>query len=127
MTRKFFIKYFLFLVLLNSAYVYASVNIKIPCPPFDTIQQSAYKIDTAIPFDEAYVAVSSNPIFYENKRHWGINVFLNANSSKEAIKKGKKMVENISYGNQRYAYDPGNGQLKCNYGPGEVYAIVLDF
>lgn len=129
MPLRFIGKVFLPFILLASSYSHASINNnKITCPPVTVIQQSANKIDNAVKFDESYIALSSVPVFNENAMQWRIEVALNAKSRKQAITLGKKAVEGISFCQQIYATDPGNGQYYCAYGPDKsaaVYATVV--
>ena len=129
MSLRFIAKVVLSFFLLTTSYAYAAVNnIKITCPSVSTVQQSSQKINNAVKFDESYIALTSSPAFDKNGMQWRIEVALNATSRKEAIALGKKAVEQISFSEQKYATDPGNGAYYCAYGPDKlaaVYAVVV--
>lgn len=118
-------QFILTLLLLIAQNVYANIS-KTPCPSFNTIRQLAYKINKAYQFDEGYFVGTKEPVLYENNQHWAIIVFLSAKSSKQAIRKAKKAVENINYCKQKFARDQGNGQLMCVYEPQNM-GIVTAF
>jgi hypothetical protein len=122
------IKVALALILFATQNSHALTADKIPCPAASTIKQLGFKIDTASEFGDSYVASTSQPALYESKKYWAIIAFVNGASQELAVLQGKKAVESVSFAEQEYAIDPGNGQLSCAYGPrkiGEVYALVV--
>ena len=129
MSLRYIAKIILPFFLLATSSSYAGMNnSKITCPSVSIIEQAANKVDTAFQLDESYIALTSVPISNENGMQWRIEVELNAKSRKEAIILGKNAVEGISFCEQKYATDSGNGEYSCAYGPAKdavVYATVV--
>lgn len=109
--------------LLSSTCVYAqNIDDKILCPSVDIIQLSSNKIDSALKVNNKYIAYTGSSVYQTNNLWWFVgvgNIF--ADSSDEAIVKGKEITQKASIQEDVYAIKQGDEYI-CKYWPGYIQA-----
>jgi len=103
-----------------------NIDDKILCPSIDIIQLSSKKIDAAQKIDNKYIVYTATSVYQTNNLWWFVGVGdIFAESSDEAIVKGKEITQKASILEDVYATKQGN-EFICKYWPGYIQARGKD-
>jgi hypothetical protein len=99
----------------------------VTCPPIETIQKAAKKMDTNTLLSNGYFVKSSRPVFEANGLNWFVGVDgINANSSAKAILIAKEKVQQVHVSLYDVAIYLGKGGFRCSYRPGNIIVVGMN-